>query len=234
MSSSCSIVCSIRQENTYLKRVPLRGSLQYFVVRAASDVYFGCKLGYDGVDMNYIFDFFGVIASELSSIWFAQHLPEYDSSELRQKYLNDADLGNCSLNELFDKLAILSHQSASDVTEQWFGLVAVHQDVVTIIEQLSQQHTVALCSNAPSEFIRPILKQYKLDGLFDEIVVSGEVGMIKPNEDIFIHTLDVLKVEPADTTFVDDTKENIETAIRMGMKTILFKETHDIASLLHT
>jgi len=54
------------------------------------------------------------------------------------------------------------------------------------------------------------------DEMFDAIVISGEVGMRKPEPEIFAHVLDLLGVAAEQTVFVDDLTHNIEAARRLG------------------
>jgi len=54
-------------------------------------------------------------------------------------------------------------------------------------------------------------------GLFDAIVISGEVRMRKPSPEIFHHALDVLGLEASQCVFIDDIEANIEAAERLGM-----------------
>jgi epoxide hydrolase-like predicted phosphatase len=61
----------------------------------------------------------------------------------------------------------------------------------------------------------------RIDAMFDLVVISGEVGMRKPNPDIFTHTLDLLVVRPERVVFVDDAKPNTDAAARLGMHTVL-------------
>jgi len=61
----------------------------------------------------------------------------------------------------------------------------------------------------------------RIDAIFDVVVISGEVGMRKPNPDIFVHTLDLLDVKPERAIFIDDAAPNIEGAARLGMNTAL-------------
>ena len=56
------------------------------------------------------------------------------------------------------------------------------------------------------------------------LVISCKVGMIKPNEDIYRYLIDTYDVKPEEAVFIDDTKANIDTAIRLGMKGILFTD----------
>jgi putative hydrolase of the HAD superfamily len=63
-----------------------------------------------------------------------------------------------------------------------------------------------------------------IDELFDTIVISGEVGMRKPNPDIFLHTLDLLGLEPGQAAFIDDAEPNTEGAARLGISAVLHRD----------
>jgi putative hydrolase of the HAD superfamily len=54
-------------------------------------------------------------------------------------------------------------------------------------------------------------------GLFDAVVISGEVGMRKPEPRIFLHTAELLNVEPAECVFIDDVASNVRAAVGCGM-----------------
>jgi HAD superfamily hydrolase (TIGR01509 family) len=55
------------------------------------------------------------------------------------------------------------------------------------------------------------------DDMFDVVVISGEVGMRKPDAEIFHHTLSALGVLPQHSVFVDDIKLNVNAAVGVGM-----------------
>ncbi|MCC5579799.1 HAD family phosphatase [Microtetraspora sp. AC03309] len=55
------------------------------------------------------------------------------------------------------------------------------------------------------------------DGLFDEIVISGEVGMRKPEERIFHHALGLVGLPPEECVFIDDIEANITAARAIGL-----------------
>ena len=62
--------------------------------------------------------------------------------------------------------------------------------------------------------------------VFDVVVISGEVGMRKPNPAIFLHALELLGgVEPAASVFLDDAAGNVAGAQRAGLHGILVDAT---------
>jgi putative hydrolase of the HAD superfamily len=63
-----------------------------------------------------------------------------------------------------------------------------------------------------------------LDELFDAVVISGEVGLHKPQPEIFRLGAERLGVEPEACVFVDDLRENVAGAEAVGMTAILHRD----------
>ena len=61
--------------------------------------------------------------------------------------------------------------------------------------------------------------------LFDETVISGDVGLHKPQPEIYLLACERLGVDPADSVFVDDLRENVEGAEAVGMTGVLHRDT---------
>jgi epoxide hydrolase-like predicted phosphatase len=61
------------------------------------------------------------------------------------------------------------------------------------------------------------------DELFDVVVISGEVGMRKPEPRIFRHTLERVGCPPGDAVFVDDQPLNVRAAAGLGMIGVLHR-----------
>jgi epoxide hydrolase-like predicted phosphatase len=63
-----------------------------------------------------------------------------------------------------------------------------------------------------------------LDELFDVVVISAEVGLHKPQPEIFTLATDRLEVEPQRCVFVDDLRENIGGAEVLGITAVLHRD----------
>jgi putative hydrolase of the HAD superfamily len=59
--------------------------------------------------------------------------------------------------------------------------------------------------------------------LFDAAVISGEVGLHKPQPEIYLLACERLEVEPSAAVFVDDLRENCEGAEAVGMTAVLHR-----------
>ena len=69
-------------------------------------------------------------------------------------------------------------------------------------------------------------------GLFDTVVLSGEVGMRKPEREIFLHAAQTLGLPPEDCVFIDDMPANVAAAQALGMTGVLHTETASTAKAL--
>ncbi len=68
------------------------------------------------------------------------------------------------------------------------------------------------------------------DGMFDVIVISGQVGMRKPDAEIFDFTVDQLGVTHTDCVFVDDIARNVHAAVELGQVGILHESYESTAN----
>jgi epoxide hydrolase-like predicted phosphatase len=73
-----------------------------------------------------------------------------------------------------------------------------------------------------------------LDELFDVAVISGEVGMHKPEPEIYKLTVEKLGVEPSECVFIDDLRENCEGAESIGMTAIRHRHAGETIERLKT
>jgi putative hydrolase of the HAD superfamily len=80
----------------------------------------------------------------------------------------------------------------------------------------------AVLSNGIREVLARLDVDRPLANHFDIVVISYEVGCVKPDPRIYLITLDRLGVAPANALFVDDRAENIDGARRLGIDTFHF------------
>ena len=67
------------------------------------------------------------------------------------------------------------------------------------------------------------IKRFGLNRLFSKIYCSADLGMAKPNKDIFEYALKDLGKKEQDVIFIDNQEINVEMANSLGIKTIHFK-----------
>ena len=76
------------------------------------------------------------------------------------------------------------------------------------------------------------LKRFPFLGWFDGTVVSGREGVAKPEPVIFRRLLDRFGLTPNTTLMIDDTKENLDTAGKLGIQTAVFRSARQLRAEL--
>ena len=95
-----------------------------------------------------------------------------------------------------------------------------------IRECKAKGYKLYVLSNWDAESFAVLKKMYPdLFNLFDGIVVSGEVGLMKPDPAIYQYLLETFDLDPDYTIFIDDQEENKEAAEQAGIHTILCPQT---------
>lgn len=175
-----------------------------------------------------VFDFFGVICSIVGPNWFRKYFPEEEIGDLMKTHASPADRGKISEKEFFINLGGLVDKHPDEVQSEFYNLAKVDLEVVDLIQNLTKSYKIGLCSDSPSELIRFILGEHGLSDLFDAIVVSSECKIIKPSPEIYKIILGKLPGEAEDLIFVDDNPSNVDGALDVGMKGILFESVEQL------
>jgi len=83
-------------------------------------------------------------------------------------------------------------------------------------------------SNWSAEMFPVALERFDFLSWFEGIVISGEVGMNKPDPRIFAHLVERFGIEPAATLFIDDSPANIDAARALGFRAIQFTDAAEL------
>jgi HAD superfamily hydrolase (TIGR01509 family) len=161
-----------------------------------------------------IFDFFGVLTlrGEMS---------------LKQTFIgqDQAKLNQISYDEFIDQLAKISGTDRGQVLDHTENYHSDIQLLAYIRDQLKPKYKLGIISNAGENWVIKIIGQDN-EQMFDDIVLSYECGMVKPQPGIYELSAKNLGVKTAECVFVDDIKTYAEAAENVGMKSIWF---HDFA-----
>jgi putative hydrolase of the HAD superfamily len=118
----------------------------------------------------------------------------------------------------------ISAQDLEDLRRDYWSGDAVDYGLIDTIRSFKNRFTTAMLSNAWPDLRGVIENTWKFDDAFDLMVISAEVGMVKPDARIYQHILAELQVEPAASIFLDDFIENVEGARAVGMHAIHFHD----------
>lgn len=105
--------------------------------------------------------------------------------------------------------------------DYWAGRWDV--ELFEYIRTLKSKFKLGIISDA-SDDAREMVQEWINETLFDEIVISAEERICKPDRRIYEIACSRLGIEPSASIFIDDRIKNVNGAIILGMRTILYKD----------
>ena len=117
--------------------------------------------------------------------------------------------------------------NADAVRDEFFAGDVVDRELLDHLRDLHETYKVGLISNAWSG-LRPWIVKQKFDDVFDAMIISAEVGLMKPDPRIFELALEKLGVTAPESIFLDDFKAHVDGARELGIHAIQFG-AHDQA-----
>lgn len=105
-------------------------------------------------------------------------------------------------------------------------------DLIALLRDLRARGIkIGLLSNNSLDVLDEI-KTLGIEDTFDAVIISAEVGIMKPDPAIYRTALDILHVEAANAVFVDDFPANVEGAQAVGMAAVHFTPDLDLRAAL--
>lgn len=114
-------------------------------------------------------------------------------------------------------------EERQSIRDEFFAGDIVDRTLVEYIRSLRPRHKTGLISNAWGD-LRDFIVREKFDDAFDKMIISAEVGAMKPEPKIFQIALQQFGVKPEEAVFVDDFYVNIEGCEKVGIRGIHFKD----------
>ena len=109
------------------------------------------------------------------------------------------------------------------IRHEFFAGDIIDRTLLDFLRSLRGKYKTGLISNAWGD-LREYLLREKIDDAFDHMIISAEVGAVKPEAKIYQTALEQVGVKPKEMVFVDDFAVNIEGCEKVGIKGILFKD----------
>ena len=89
-------------------------------------------------------------------------------------------------------------------------------------------HRLHALTNWSAETFPIARRRFEFLDWFGDIVVSGEVGLAKPDPRIFALTIERCRLEPARTVFIDDSLRNVEAGRNAGIHALHFRDPQQL------
>lgn len=144
----------------------------------------------------------------------------------------DFNKGKVSAEECFRKyfgVPIKKYTQMQEILGLWKTTWKLQPKMRRLVNKLSDNYTLAILSN--SDYLNTSeYKRKKWLDPFSVLVLSHEVGILKPDRRIYELTLERLGIPAESCVFIDDQEKNLVPARELGMRTILYRNLEQLTS----
>ncbi len=195
-----------------------------------------------------IFDFGGVILNidyyKTSNAFNNLGVASFDdmySQKNADHLFSDLEEGKLNEEEFYESFRRSTNFQLTNqkIRDAWNAmLLGYRKEALHTLKSIKHKYRLFLLSNTNIIHLQAFKKIYKdevgqacLADYFDKMYYSHEIGFRKPNAEAYEYVLKENNLSPAETLFIDDSIQNIETANTLGLQTIFLKEGVGIEDL---
>ncbi|MBU1065317.1 HAD family phosphatase [bacterium] len=144
----------------------------------------------------------------------------------------DFEQGLLSIDEYMEKLyrdyGISEQITVESLIDIWQKPFELMPEVCRLLPVLKTQVKLVLLSNTNDLHIRAVRKKTAILDKFDDLVLSYQVKVRKPDEAIYNKALSVAKSCPEECLFIDDLIENVMAARQVGIRSHQYKTIQEL------
>ena len=161
------------------------------------------------------------------------------SKKVQTNLFNQIETGMISSNKFLKALQKETNNANINQVEQAWNamLLDLPEERLHLIKKLKRNHTIFLLSNTNAIHINAFKKQLgdkkwlEFCKLFDKMYLSHEVGLRKPDIEIFEYILTEQKLIGEEVFFIDDSPQHIASAKKIGIHCHHLLDNEDIITL---
>ncbi len=152
---------------------------------------------------------------------YLRHInPAFRPNKVREIYVR-ASAGEISSLEFWTQLGY--GEQYPKIEEEFLDhCFTLDAEFMPVAREIHKKYHTGVLSNDLSDWSNFLRAKYRLNSLFDAVIISGDVGCRKPDRRIFEILLQKLGDSAKNCLFLDDKRINLATAIDMGFTTVQF------------
>ena len=174
-----------------------------------------------------VFDNFGVLMDVVYGS--LRHVLPVEARARLLSILDEADNGRISADDELKQIVELLNEYNLDGAEQVAKAIQSSEkndELLNFILEKRDQYKTAMLSNV-SAVIWNYYTPEQMEKYFDEVVLSYQEAIAKPDPRIYQLVCKRLGVEPSECVFADDNEVNVDAANKIGMHGIVFTSNGD-------
>ena len=150
----------------------------------------------------------------------------------KTKIWADLDRGTISYNDAC-RIWLNNNPALKDelmlLLESWHKYLTPIEENISFLYRLkSKGKNLYILSNFHEHAFNYITARYSFFELFDGMVISYQVKLLKPEKEIYNLLIENYNLIPEQTIFVDDSLENVKAAEEVGIKGILYLNSEEL------
>lgn len=159
------------------------------------------------------------VAAEDLEVALEKHAP---TGDVRTGEVSEAELRAAYA----EALALTDEQADAMMSEMWDAYCGkLDQELFDHFVSLRGTVLLGILSNSADGARREEARRYGFPDVVDVLIYSHEVGLAKPDPDVYRLVMARLGVAPAEIAFVDDTAEQVAAAREAGWQALLHQDT---------
>lgn len=163
----------------------------------------------------------GVAEPAFSERYWA-HRPAHDRGVEARAYWSAVAGRELSEDRVVEELVRIDVASWSHLNQATVGVLG---------DAHERGFSMSVLSNAPRE-MAAALRAHPAFAIFDQLIFSAEIGVVKPSAGAFRAALEKLSREPEEVLFIDDRPENVSAALALGLAAIEFRSADQLRTRL--
>jgi 2-haloacid dehalogenase len=146
------------------------------------------------------------------------------------------DLGRCTSETTAELIAVhpsfaAEIQAYSDrFPEMWSG--AIEESVEILLQVQREGVRTYAATNWSDEFWPLAVRTFPFLKSFDGALVSGEIGVCKPDKEFYLRLINEFRLDPQRTLYIDDSSANVAAASELGFVVHHFKSPKQLREAL--
>jgi len=122
----------------------------------------------------------------------------------------------------------------SEIKRKYLDLFQIDPNYENVIKNLKKNNiTIGIISNLTTEWYEDFNSRFKFTYTFSPILISSQIGVRKPDHEIFIKYKEQLDLNFSEFGFVDDTEKNVIACKELGIKSIWLNKQNEQPTSKH-
>jgi putative hydrolase of the HAD superfamily len=136
----------------------------------------------------------------------------------------DFEAGKISETEFVNKmLKVINHKVDAETFKKYYAdIFSINEEVISLLPILKMNYKLFLLSNTDSIHQKYGWQKYEFLKHFDRLILSHEVGSVKPEEKIYRAVEEASGLPSEEHFYIDDIQEYVDGAIKLGWDAVQF------------